>query len=51
MVRHNCKKKKHVNQNSRSASLPISQSFIYKEVCRLILASSQKKLRRYMEFL
>ena len=44
-------KKKHVNRDSHIASSPISQSSFFEEVRRLILASSQRKLRRNIEFL
>ena len=40
-----------MNWDSHIASSPISQSFFFKEVCYLILASSQRKLREYIEFL
>ena len=43
--------KKHVNRDSHIASSPISQSSFFEEVRCLILASSQKKLRGYIEFL
>ena len=42
--------KKDVNRNSHIASLPISQSSYFKEVRCLILASSQRKIRGYIEF-
>ena len=47
-----CKKKKtkHVNRDSHIASSPISQSSFFKGVRCLILASSQRKLRGYVEF-
>ena len=45
------KVKKDVNRDSRIASSPISQSSFFKGVRCLILASSQRKLRRYIEFL
>ena len=37
--------------NSHIASLPTSQSSFFEEVRCFILASSQRKLRGYMEFL
>ena len=40
-----------MNRDSHIASSPISQSSFFKEVRRLILASSQRKLRGYIEFL
>ena len=43
--------KKDVNQNSHIAFSPISQSFFFKGVRCLILASSQRKLSGYIEFL
>ena len=43
--------KKDVNRDSHIASSPISYSFFFEEVCCLILASSQRKLREYIEFL
>ena len=43
--------KKHVNGVSRIASSPISQSFCFEEIFCLIFASSQGKLRGYLEFL
>ena len=43
--------KKDVNRDSHIASLPISQSCFFEEVRYLILASSQRKLRGYIEFL
>ena len=44
-------KKKDVNRDSHIASSPISQSSFFEEVSCLILASSQTKLRGYIEFL
>ena len=44
-------KKKDVNPDSYIASSPISQSSFFKGVRCLILASSQRKLRGYIEFL
>ena len=35
--------KKHVNRDFYIASSPISQSSLFEKVCRLILASSQRK--------
>ena len=46
-----CCIKKHVNWDSYIASSPILQSSFFKEVCCLILTSSQKKLRGYIKFL
>ena len=43
--------KKDVNRDSYIASSPISQSSFFKGVRCLILASSQRKLRGYIEFL
>ena len=43
--------KKDVNRDSHIASSPISQSSFFKGVRWLILASSQRKLRGYIEFL
>ena len=43
--------KKDVNRDSYIASSPISQIFFFEEVRGLILASSQRKLRGYIEFL
>ena len=43
--------KKDVNRDSHIASTPISQNYFFKEVRYLILASSQRKLRRYIKFL
>ena len=43
--------KKDVNRDSHIASSPISQSSFFKGVRCLILASSQRKLRGYIEFL
>ena len=43
--------KKDVNRDSHIASSPVSQNFFFEEVCRLILTSSQRKLRKYIEFL
>ena len=43
--------KKHVNRDSHIASSPISQSSFFKEERCLILASAQRKLRGYIEFL
>ena len=45
------RKKKDVNWDSHIASSPISQSSFFKGVHCLILASSQRKLRGYIEFL
>ena len=42
--------KKDVNRYSHIASSPISQSYFFEEVRCLILASSQRKLRGYIEF-
>ena len=42
--------KKHVNRDTYIASSPISQSSFFKEVWCLILASSQRKLRGYIEY-
>ena len=39
-----------VNPDSHIASSPISQSYFFKEVRYLILASSQRKLYGYIEF-
>ena len=44
-------KKKDVNRDSHIASSPILQSCFFEELRCLILASSQRKLRRYIEFL
>ena len=44
-------KNKDVNRDSHIASSPISQSCFFEEVRCLILASSQRKLRGYKEFL
>ena len=44
-------KKKDVNRDSHIASSPISQSSFFKGARCLILASSQRKLRGYIEFL
>ena len=41
--------KKHVNQDCHIASSSISQSYFFEEECYLILVSSQKKLREYIE--
>ena len=43
--------KKDVNRDSHIASLPISQSSFFKGVRCLIVASSERKLRGYIEFL
>ena len=43
--------KKNVNRDSHIASSPISQCFFFKGVRCLILASSQRKLHGYIEFL
>ena len=43
--------KKHVNRDSHIAPSPTSQSFFFKELCCLILASSHRKLCGYIEFL
>ena len=43
-------KKKDVNRGSHIGSSPISQSCFFEEVRCLILASSQRKLRGYIEF-
>ena len=43
--------KKDVNRDSHIASSPISQSSFFKGVRCLILASTQRKLRGYVEFL
>ena len=43
--------KKDVNRDSHIAFSPISQSSFFKGVRCLILASSQRKLRGYIEFL
>ena len=43
--------KKDVNRDSHIASSPISQSSFFKGIRGLILASSQRKLRGYIEFL
>ena len=43
--------KKDVNRNSHIASSPISQRCSFEEVRCLILASSPRKLRGYIEFL
>ena len=43
--------KKDVNRDSHIASSPISQSSFFKGVRCLILASLQRKLRGYIEFL
>ena len=43
--------KKDVNRDSHIASSPISQSSFFKRVRCLFLASSQRKLRGYIEFL
>ena len=43
--------KKDMNRDSHIASSPISQSFFFEEVRCLILASSQRKLREYIELL
>ena len=40
-----------MNRNSHIASSPISQSCFFEEVRCLILASSQRKLRGYIELL
>ena len=45
------KNKKDVNRDSHIASSPISQSSFFKGVRCLIFASSQRKLRGYIEFL
>ena len=46
------KEKKDVNRDSHIDSSPISQSYyFFEEVLCLILASSQRKLRGYIEFL
>ena len=42
--------KKDVNRDSYIAFSPISQSSFFEEVRRLILASSQRKLRGHIEF-
>ena len=47
----NDSKRKDVNRDSHIASSPILQSCFFEEVRRLILASSQRKLREYIEFL
>ena len=39
-----------MNRDSHIASSPISQSSVFEEVRYLILASSQRKLRGYIEF-
>ena len=44
-------KKKDVNRDSHIASSPISQSSFFQGVSYLILPSSQRKLRGYIEFL
>ena len=44
-------KKKDVNRDSHIASSSISQSSFFKGVHCLILSSSQRKLREYIEFL
>ena len=52
LVSNNLKShKKDVNRDSHIASSPISQSSFFKGVRCLILASPQRKLRRYIEFL
>ena len=38
-----------MNQDSHIASSPIAQSFFFEDVRCLILASSQRKLRGYIE--
>ena len=43
--------KKDVNRDSHIASSPISQSSFFEGLRCLILASSQRKLRGYIEFL
>ena len=43
--------KKDVNRDSHIASSPTSQSCFFEEIRCLILASSQRKLRGYIEFL
>ena len=48
---YNLTKKKEVNRDAHIASSPISQSCFFEEVRCLILASSQRKLRGYIEFL
>ena len=50
MIKNNINKKD-VNRDSHIASSPISQSLFFEEVRYLILASSQRKLRGYIEFL
>ena len=40
-----------MNRDSHIASSPIWQSYFFEEARCLILASSQRKLRRYIEFL
>ena len=42
---------KDVNRDSDVAASPISQSYFFEEVRYLIFASSQRKLREYIEFL
>ena len=42
--------KKHVNRDSHVTFLPISQSCFSEEVYRSVLASSQRKLREYIEY-
>ena len=50
MVNFNVKKK-NLNPDSHIAFSSTSQSFFFEEVCCLILASSQRKLHEYIEFL
>ena len=50
-IKHFLKVKKDVNQDSHIAFSPISQSSFFEGVRCLILASSQRKLRGYIEFL
>ena len=45
------KEKNDVNRDSHIVSSPIWQTSFFKEVRCLILASSQRKLRGYIEFL
>ena len=47
----NAERKKHVNRDSRIAAAPILQSSFFEEVCCLILACLQRKLRGHIEFL
>ena len=43
------KVEKHGNQDSHLTSSPVSQASFFEKLCCLILASSQRKLRGYIE--